>query len=67
MQATSAHMLLYTLLLYAISRFVVEFYRGDDRGFVLGWSTSQIVSIVVVPIALLMLLRLRRSRLPQPA
>jgi phosphatidylglycerol:prolipoprotein diacylglycerol transferase len=47
------------MLLYGISRFVIEFYRGDDRGMVLGVSTSQFVSIIVVPMAIAMLLRLR--------
>lgn len=47
------------VLLYAISRFIIEFYRGDDRGVILGVSTSQFVSIVAVPVAILMLLRLR--------
>jgi len=55
------------ILLYATSRFVVEIYRGDDRGFLLGWSTSQVVSIVAVPLALMMLLRLGRPRLTEPA
>jgi phosphatidylglycerol:prolipoprotein diacylglycerol transferase len=48
------------MLLYAVSRFVVEFYRGDDRGMFGPLSTSQWVSIVVVPLAILMLARLRR-------
>jgi phosphatidylglycerol:prolipoprotein diacylglycerol transferase len=47
------------LFLYAISRFVIEFYRGDDRGMVMIVSTSQAVSLVVAPIALAMLIRLR--------
>ena len=33
------------MLLYAISRFVIEFYRGDDRGGTVGmFSTSQFIS-----------------------
>ena len=47
------------MLLYGISRFIVEFYRGDDRGLWMGFSTSQWVSLVAVPLALLMLHRLR--------
>jgi len=47
------------MLLYAISRFIVEIYRGDQRGEIAGISTSQFVSILVVPIALAMLVRLR--------
>src|SRR5436305_1727413 len=34
------------MLLYAISRFIIEFYRGDDRGGVGMFSTSQFISIV---------------------
>jgi phosphatidylglycerol:prolipoprotein diacylglycerol transferase len=49
------------VLLYAISRFIVEIYRGDPRGLVFGMSTSQFVSLLVLPIALVMLIRLRRA------
>ena len=47
------------MLLYGISRFIVEFFRGDDRGMWLGVSTSQLVSLVAVPVAIFMLMRLR--------
>lgn len=47
------------MALYGVSRFVIEFYRGDDRGMWLGVSTSQLVALVTVPIAIAMLLRLR--------
>ena len=47
------------MLLYGISRFVIEFYRGDNRGAVLGvLSTSQVVSAILVPLAILMLVLL---------
>jgi phosphatidylglycerol:prolipoprotein diacylglycerol transferase len=49
------------ILLYAISRFIVEVFRGDPRGMVAGMSTSQFVSLLVLPVALVMLLRLRRA------
>ena len=52
------------MLLYGISRFIVEFYRGDDRGMIMGVSTSQFVSLLVVPLALFMLARLRRRARP---
>jgi phosphatidylglycerol:prolipoprotein diacylglycerol transferase len=48
------------MLLYAVSRFIIEFYRGDDRGTLAGLSTSQAVSVALAPVALIMLLRLRR-------
>ena len=47
------------MLLYGISRYIVEIYRGDPRGMVFGMSTSQFVSLLVIPLALVMLLRLR--------
>lgn len=47
------------MLFYGVSRFVIEFYRGDDRGAVMGLSTSQFVSVLIVPVAIAMLLRLR--------
>jgi phosphatidylglycerol:prolipoprotein diacylglycerol transferase len=50
------------MLLYAVSRFTIEFFRGDERGMVFGaLSTSQFVSVLIVPISLLMLLRLRMT------
>ena len=37
------------LTLYAICRFIIEFFRGDDvRGFLFGLSTSQWISIVLL-------------------
>src|SRR5690349_8721656 len=48
------------MLLYAISRYVIEFYRGDERGTVGPFSTSQFISLLLAPLALLMLLYLGR-------
>jgi prolipoprotein diacylglyceryltransferase len=48
-------------LLYAIARFVIEFFRDDPRGDVLGLtsmtglSTSQILSLIVGIAAIVML------------
>lgn len=47
------------ILLYGVSRFVIEMFRGDPRGMVMGLSTSQFVSVLMVPIGLVMLWRLR--------
>ena len=52
------------LLLYGVSRFVIEFYRGDSRGMIGTLSTSQFVSIVIVPLSVIMLFLL--SRRPDP-
>src|SRR5438128_1534146 len=49
------------MLLYAISRFILEFYRGDDRGTVGMFSTSQFISIVLAPLAIVMLVYLSRQ------
>ena len=53
------------MFLYGISRFIIEFYRGDSRGLVFGvLSTSQFVSILLVPLSLVMLFFLGRR--PDP-
>jgi phosphatidylglycerol:prolipoprotein diacylglycerol transferase len=54
------------MLLYAISRFVIEFYRGDDRGTVGMFSTSQFISILLAPLAIVMLFYLSRAKTPEP-
>jgi phosphatidylglycerol:prolipoprotein diacylglycerol transferase len=55
------------MFLYAVSRFIIEFYRADERGFVLGLSTSQFISLILAPLALAMLIYLRRGTSPGPA
>jgi phosphatidylglycerol---prolipoprotein diacylglyceryl transferase len=51
------------MLLYGISRFVIEFFRGDERGMVFSnISTSQFISLLIVPLAVAMLLYLSRRR-----
>jgi phosphatidylglycerol---prolipoprotein diacylglyceryl transferase len=47
------------MLLYAISRFIIEYFRGDERGAVFGLSTSQFVSVILVPVSIVMMWRLR--------
>jgi phosphatidylglycerol:prolipoprotein diacylglycerol transferase len=54
------------MLLYAISRFIIEFYRNDPRGAVLMFSTSQFISLVLAPLAVVMLIVLRRQGAPAP-
>ena len=55
------------MLLYAMSRFAIEFYRGDERGMVLGVSTSQFISLLIAPLSIAMLVWLkRRSAAPAP-
>jgi phosphatidylglycerol:prolipoprotein diacylglycerol transferase len=49
------------MLLYGISRFIIEFYRGDPRGTVFdALSTSQFVSVILVPLSVVMLVLLSR-------
>jgi phosphatidylglycerol:prolipoprotein diacylglycerol transferase len=49
------------MLLYAISRYIIEIYRGDDRGiFFSTFSTSQMVSLAIVPLSAFMLWRLSK-------
>jgi len=59
------------MLLYGISRFIIEIYRGDERGTVhFFWttlSTSQFISVILVPLAIVMLVYLaRRAEAPVP-
>jgi phosphatidylglycerol:prolipoprotein diacylglycerol transferase len=54
------------MLLYAISRFIIEFYRGDERGTVGMFSTSQFISILLAPLAVAMLVWLSRASTPEP-
>lgn len=53
------------VLLYSISRFVIEFWRGDTvRGMYLGGrlSTSQLLGLATAAIAVAVLVRIRRRR-----
>jgi len=55
------------VLLYAVARFVIEFFRGDPRGMIGPLSTSQFVSVVLAPLAVVMLIRLSgRPQAPAP-
>ena len=54
------------MFLYAISRFIIEIYRGDPRGEVLGFSTSQFISLVLAPLSLIMLVWLSRQSPEHP-
>ena len=54
------------MLLYAISRYVIEIFRGDERGTVGIFSTSQFISVVLAPLAIVMLIFLARAIAPEP-
>lgn len=56
------------LIGYGVLRFFLEFFRGDpDRGFVFGGllSTSQFISLLIVPVSLLIWYRLANRRARQ--
>jgi phosphatidylglycerol---prolipoprotein diacylglyceryl transferase len=56
------------VLLYSISRFVIEFFRGDDRGIIFNvLSTSQFISVVLAPLSIVMLWYLSRPSHPPAA
>lgn len=65
------------MLVYGLSRVVIEMFRGDPRGMVFaGLSTSQFISLLIIPVSLAMLYWLSRqpaeplqraSRTPRPA
>ncbi|MBT6662372.1 MAG: prolipoprotein diacylglyceryl transferase, partial [Nitrospina sp.] len=52
-------------ILYSIGRFLIEYFRGDDRGFPLEQllSTSQFVGIFIFLLSSFMLLVLYRKNL----
>jgi phosphatidylglycerol:prolipoprotein diacylglycerol transferase len=54
------------MLLYAVSRYLIEIYRGDPRGTVGIFSTSQFISVVLAPLSIVMLVYLARRRRPDP-
>ena len=55
------------MFLYGVSRFIIEFYRGDTRGTVWMFSTSQFLSLIIVPLSIIMLIVLgRRFAGPAP-
>ncbi len=54
------------ILLYAVSRYILEMYRGDPRGEVFGFSTSQFISLVLGPLSHVMLGWLSRSTPEEP-
>jgi phosphatidylglycerol:prolipoprotein diacylglycerol transferase len=59
------------MLFYGVSRFIIEIYRGDARGTIdllsTSLSTSQFVSLLIVPLSVVMLAVLARRSGPTPA
>ena len=54
------------MLLYAVSRFIIEFFRDDPRGSLGPLSTSQFISVLLAPLAVVMLMYLARRAAPAP-
>lgn len=52
------------LALYALGRFALEFLRADDRGGLVGLSTSQLIGLALVGVAVV--IHQRRSRTGEP-
>jgi len=53
--------LLLYLLLYSVFRFAIEFFRGDPRGGILIFSTSQLIAVSMIIVASLLWPRLKRK------
>ncbi len=56
------HVFLAFVALYATTRFVLEFLRNDDRGGLLGLSTSQLIGLVLLGVAFWAHRRLSQGR-----
>jgi phosphatidylglycerol:prolipoprotein diacylglycerol transferase len=54
------------VVLYAVARFFLEFLRSDDRGALFGLSTSQLIGLVLAPVAVAVHVALRRRMSVQP-
>lgn len=55
-------LLMHSLVIYSVGRFIIEIFRGDDeRGYILGGllSYSQTVSLFILPFAIAGILKLR--------
>jgi phosphatidylglycerol:prolipoprotein diacylglycerol transferase len=57
------------ILLYAVSRFILEYFRNDPRGSVsilsIVFSTSQVISLILAPLSIVMLVYLSRHVTPE--
>ena len=51
-------------VLYSIGRFIIEYFRGDDRGYAVEslFSTSQFIGILIFGISVFMLITMGRNR-----
>jgi len=51
-------------ILYSIGRFIIEYFRGDDRGYAVDslLSTSQFIGLFILGVSIFMLIVMRRGR-----
>jgi phosphatidylglycerol---prolipoprotein diacylglyceryl transferase len=65
-QKLPGRLFLYYLFLYGLSRWILEFYRGDYRGALFGsrWSDTQVISVILVffSIILICYLNIKKNR-----
>lgn len=55
------------LMLYGVARFIIEFWRGDERGQVLSLSTSQFISALMFPVGLALWIYYRKRADREPS
>ena len=62
-KAFAGEVILFYALYYAVVRFFLEFFRGDPRGYYFNHllSTSQLISLLIIPAAAFLLGRLRKQ------
>ncbi|HXU38741.1 MAG TPA: prolipoprotein diacylglyceryl transferase family protein [Blastocatellia bacterium] len=51
-RAFEGQVILTYIMLYSVERFIIDFWRNDPRGEFLGLATSQLLSLILFPIAL---------------
>ena len=52
------------LVLYAVGRFAIEFFRADERGNIGPLSTSQFISIIMIAVAVVLFIYYGRKKIP---
>jgi len=50
------------VLLYAIARFIIEYFRADPRGMIWVFSTSQFIAIIMAAVALFVIARSKATK-----
>jgi phosphatidylglycerol:prolipoprotein diacylglycerol transferase len=62
-KAFAGEVILAYALYYAVARFFLEFFRGDPRGYYFNGllSTSQFISLLIIPAAAFLLVRLQKQ------